>query len=208
MRHQRLGTFTLLCFYIAACGGPQTGVAPTDSAATTSSESRSTSATSDWPSELPRITDPINVDHWAETPCKVLSDMQLEKFSIESEPEAGKSDPGPTCDWGDIFEDKITVGANFGTKQHSTIPGLYKYNEMGFYSYFDPVVIEDYPAVIYTESDERDAGGCAIAIGLREKHTYAMTIRLGDDHPDYGDPCSVLKDVAEMAVTTMTEGGS
>ena len=205
---QVTAVLALIIFVTTGCSNAQHGTPTTHIVTSGQATSSAASTASSWPSDLPRIPEPIDVTPWVESPCKALTDGQLEELSIKSTPEPGEDPTGPGCNWGDLFEDGITVGGNFGTKQYSTIPGMYKNNETGFYSYFEPVTIAGYPAVFYSDAPDRGNGGCGIAIALREDHTYGMGVRLNNDHANYDEPCSMLEDVAEMAVTTITEGGS
>lgn len=192
---------------LAACNNPQHGSPSTPEASSKRSSNAATTSTS-WPSELPRITDPVDVAPWMEHPCDVLTEQQLDDLDINTKPEPGSDTSAPSCKWGDLFDDQIVVDGDFGPDKESTIPGLYHNNELGRYAYFDPVAIKDYPAVLYGISDDRDIGGCGMAIALRKGHTYVIGVDSNDDYPSYDEPCTVVKDVAEKIVTTMTEGGS
>ena len=211
MRTRLTGVVAALSLLLAGCGGAQAGSPATPTESTSPYPSRSSASKpghSQAPRDLPEVIDPIDVTTWLQEPCSVLTNEQLAKLSISTEPEPKTSATGPTCEWGDVFDDGITIEGSFGTKSTSTIPGFFRNNELGKYSYFVPVTIRGYPGALFGIADDRDGGGCGIAIALRKKHMYAISLRLGEERPNYSDPCSVLKGIAQMAVKSMTQGSS
>jgi|SRR5699024_10224574 len=194
---------------IAACGSTTqadpTRESPQDAATSSVDESATQNETPDNTSDLPSVANPIDPSSWEENPCNVLTRKQQDKLSIDTESDHRSES---VCEWGDRVDDGIRVRGNFAPNTESSIEGLYRNNELGSYAYFNPAKINGYPAFFSDLSDGRDAGLCGVYIALQDDYIYSLGVALDNDHPSYDEPCSVLKDVAEMAVDTMSGGGS
>lgn len=198
----------------AACQSPQDGAPTTQTsspdasneATATSSASSSTS----WPSELPRISDPVDVEHWLEHPCEVLTKKQLDDLdiNIKSDSSTGEEDDVASCDWGGLFGDGISFGGYFAPTKATSIPDLYHDDQQGELAFLDPVTINKYPGVFFGRIDDRDRGMCELALGVHDKYIYLIDLTLDRGYPGYRKACTVAKDIGEMAVTTMTDGSS
>jgi len=206
-------TFLSIVTLLAGCNNGDSGSShksskPAPLEQTSGMETTNHQGVDEWPSDVPKITDPIDLDSWSDNPCDILTNEQLGNLTINSNPKPGHTKAGPNCTWGDLTDDGINIGGSLGVSITSTIPGLYKNNNLGKYAYFDPITINDYPAVFFGRADDRNHGGCGIAIALEPSHTYVINLRLHEDYPRYNKPCSVLEDVSTMAVDTMTQGNS
>ena len=211
MRHALAAGVAAVLLVLAGCSTPGTAHPNpnNDTKTPTNNTSRPQPTSSDLPPNVPRVTNPINTTRFEQNPCRVITPAQRNKLSIKTKPKPKMSESGPGCEWGDVFDDGITIEGAFLTKgRGSSIAGLYKNNKLGRYDYFQPIEIHGYPAAFSAPFDGRDRGGCAIAVGVRNDLLYSIGIDLGTENPNYGNPCSVLKRVAEMAVKTMTQGGS
>lgn len=202
-------TLAVALTLLAACSSADTpnDTRPRANQGHSASRPSDSSSGADVTSNVPEVTDPIDTTAFEHAPCTVLTYTQLEELAISSEPEPSSQGLGPGCEWGDIFDDGITIEGAFITAG-SSVAGLYRSHELGRYDYFKPVTIGGYPAAFSAPFDGRDKGGCSIAVGVQNKLLYSIGIDLSSNRPNYSDPCSVLKRVAEMAVETMTQGDS
>lgn len=203
-----LGSFVVMALILTGCGGAQAGNSTPAGSTSMAAQPTSDSAGQTTNSQIPKVTRPIDTASFEEEPCSVLTDAQLQELSISTNPQPSATAAGPTCAWGDSSDDGIHISGTFITKKSSSVAGLYESNELGRYAYFVPVTIHGYPAAFSQLADSRQNGGCAIAIGVKNDLLYSMGIRLGLDNPNYAKPCSELEKVAEMAINTMTQGGS
>lgn len=199
---------------LAACQTTQTGEPGAQSTAHDNPEDRAThdssSPSSSWPSDLPRITDSVDVKHWTDHPCDVITEKQLKKLEINSEADSHTEQTTNTsvCEWGELFDEGINFEGYFGAADVKSIPDIYEENKNNRSKYFNTATIKEYPSIFFVGNDERDQGMCEVALGLDDKHVYYLDLSLNDDYPGYDESCTVLKTIAGMAVTTMTEGGS
>lgn len=191
---------------LAACGSTPTSPTSEESPPTSSKPS---GASSSAPSPtVPRVTNPIDTAAFGQEPCSVLTTSQLHELSISTESEPKVTESGPGCEWGNVFDDGVTVEGAFLTKVNSSIDVVYKNRQYETYAYFEPTKIDGYPAVFNDVADGRESGSCAISIGLRDKLIYTISLQLGKDRHNYSDPCSALTKVSEMAVAKMAQGGT
>src|SRR5699024_2153382 len=150
-----------LAFLLAACGGTPTPQAESTEKVGTSTNIPSVDSPSQPgqhshpPSSNPTVKDPIDPTPWETEPCAVLTNKQLNKLSIESTPEPGEGPTGPKCEWGDEFDDNISIDGSFSTKVESGIKELYDNAELNTYDYFEETEIGDYPAFFSSITVER-----------------------------------------------------
>lgn len=203
-------TIAALALLLGACGDAQGGTPSISTSGTTSRHSDASPGQPTHPGTLnvPKVTNPIRTASFEQKPCSVLTAAQLQELSISTSPEPKTIEAGPACEWGDVFDDGITIDGAFVTKLPSSVAGLYRNNELGRYAYFKPVSILGYPAAFNGLTDARNQGSCGIGIGVRDELIYSISFQLRQSHPKYSDPCSALKGVSKMALKTMTKRGS
>lgn len=207
MRRSWFPTALLVVFVLlAACGNTIDSPPSAESPSTSRRPSDASSSTP--PPTVPRVTNPIETGAFEQNPCSVLTTSQLHELSISTESEPKATESGPGCEWGNVFDDGLTIEGAFLTKVNSSIAVVYKNQQYDTYAYFEPTKINGYPAVFNDVADGRETGGCAISLGLRDKLIYTISLQLGEDQPNYSDPCSALTKVSNMAITTMTQGGT
>lgn len=83
----------------------------------------------------------------------------------------------------------------------------YERQAKGDWAYFEPTVIDGYPAVLNNEFDYRDSGKCSINVGVRDELTYYLLLQADPEGPFYKDPCAGAKKLASLAIQTMKGGG-
>ncbi|PWV82620.1 Protein of unknown function [Prauserella marina] len=59
---------------------------------------------------------------------------------------------------------------------------------------------DDYPAVAYGVSDNRDKGECSIRVGMSNESTVDITLILSDDRVGELDPCEAAHEVATAVI--------
>src|SRR5699024_9951466 len=120
MRCRTFFGIVTVAILLAACGSTSQSAHAPDSTNTTrpssSNEPQTATPPADTPSNLPTVSDPINPDHWEQTPCNVLTQKQLDRLSIETSPESREGSTGPECEWGDLFDDKISIDGSCSAK--------------------------------------------------------------------------------------------
>lgn len=117
---------------------------------------------------------------------------------------------GPSCGWRFVTPDApaSVSGAVFtGDPSHGGISGLYGQQQTGGLSKFQPFSVDGYPGVVYDAGTNTPAGGCAVAVGLRNDLSYTISVSLDAlEHP-FADGCELGKKVAGFVITYLQQGG-
>lgn len=151
-------------------------------------------------SEVPTITNPLDVSGIKTDPCTALSSEQLQKLGLKAGKEESE-ESGQSCKY---------KYAN-GSYSHVTIEvSEFKTGWDGVYArkkitnQFRETEIRGYPAVFASLSDKAARGFCQVYIGLADTSVVRLTITLSSDTSDYGLSCDVIKVAADYTIQNLT----
>lgn len=186
---------------LAACSDETTGAPGTEPQPTQGQ-------TSGLPhSGAPKVDNPIDTAKFEADPCSVITKQQLSGASIPVEETKPKPDgvAGPQCTWYPPFEWGQFTGA-FLTANTAGLSVEYQKNDAGEWEFFEPLVVDGYPAVFSGPLDHRKDGKCAISVGARDDLAYHLLLQADQEGPYYKNPCAGAKKLAAMAIQTMKAG--
>ncbi len=190
---------------LAACGG-RTGGSPQPSAGGNASPGAPSSS-----SPAPKVANPLQPDKYAENPCGLITDAQLKSFDFTSSttpkvtPNGGG---GKTCGWND--DSHVTVsslGVLWLPDNTKGIGNEYAQKALDLKNgYFVPTRVTGYPAVFASQSDDRPAGACELAVGINDHLEFLVDVQAGPDIKSQA--CSMAESAAAAAIDTLKQGGS
>lgn len=203
----------LVCLLAAAsCAGdePQVHSAQEPSDGTGNSSSRLS----------PRVEAPIDPTPFVANPCQLVPESKLAALGRVNPPEpdvdsnAAKKLLGPGCTWLAADTGEPTIGIRIHTLQveHAEegfegLEGIYQAKQSGKIDHLQPLQLAghpDYPAVVYGQAAEINAGTCAVSVGIADDLTYSVqTIQ----EEDPKNACTISQRVAEIALESMLSGG-
>jgi hypothetical protein len=186
---------SVLLLALAACSSPNGGKpAPASSNQPASSSNAA--------SDVPKVTNPLDVAKYEQDPCSVLTQAQAAQAfnAVRSRKIAGNV--APVCTWNDSENSSLAIGLLPGQGGLATV-----YQNRSSTGYFEPAPsIDGYPAVFTNVLDNRSDGGCQVAVGVRDNEAFTSSVILFKQSPSYGDPCSVALKAAGAALATIKAG--
>lgn len=155
--------------------------------------------------EAPKVANPVqSLDKFMTDPCAMITKAQAQSLSYpQASPEKDTSN-GPGCEWAHETRDNFQI--TLLKDQPNGIAGIYQINQDAPYAYFEPVNIAGFPGVFHSYDDARSDGGCGLAVGVTDTQIINLVTLHGRGGPGEEDPCGLLKEAAEAAVTTMSKG--
>jgi len=152
--------------------------------------------------QAPPVQAALNDARLVGDPCSALTPGQLQGigFTAAVKTHVEHLAVGNVCSWND---DTIgTVGASAGVVVQTTlVHGLNDiYAQRTQMAYFTPVTIEGYPAVLADLADQRNAGTCALNLGV--SNTSVLVI----DYEQQGlgpSACDTVQVLARAVVDTL-----
>ncbi|PRY38045.1 DUF3558 family protein [Umezawaea tangerina] len=152
--------------------------------------------------DVPKLeVPPLSLKVFTGKPCRVFGVDQLGALGVDG---PGTPDPeqfAGKCRW---TADTKTIGISlFGEAQ-----GLARvYAARGAFSYFEPTVVEAYPAVD-RDTGKGTSGRCSTVVGIAEGAAFEVEVEIEDERAaEYGKPCEVSKQVASIALGNIKGGG-
>ena len=156
-------------------------------------------------SDVPKLeVPPLSLAKFTGKPCRVFGVDQLDSLGI-----SGPGTPDPEqftarCRWTDGSAKATTIGVSlFGESQ-----GLARvYAAKGAFPYFQPTEVAAYPAVD-RDTGEGTTGTCATVVGIADGAAFEIQVDVDDEaSADYLTPCTVSKQIAEIALNNIKGGG-
>lgn len=178
--------------------GPVDGEPTIDEAGKSSRPSHSSTA-----SDVPKVTDSIDMSKYKQDPCAALTKSQLEKLSVPVEPQARDGSVGPTCDWQADDETGFSLSGGPVTAG-SSLAGSYKRYRQGGFENFKPITVAGYPG--YLNRMDSEKATCGAAVAVRNDLLYGISGSVPEGSPYYGKPCVYVKKAAKLATITMSGG--
>ncbi|WP_235079522.1 DUF3558 domain-containing protein [Amycolatopsis orientalis] len=125
----------------------------------------------------PKVATPLKIDKFLSDPCGMLTSTQLSSLQL-SKAEAHSESTGIRCSW--RFSDGYTaVSATFLTTVKDGLTNTYRQHATGYYrdGYFEPTVVNGFPAVMANTADRRKEGQASLIVGLSDQDEMLVLIQ-------------------------------
>lgn len=183
------------------------GLAITATGCSPVSGTPSPTTTSSRPS-APKVAHPIDTTKYQAEPCDLLTAAQVIQYGIAKpgDKNAGTSALGPGCSWSQLGGSGFTV--EFITANTAGLTSLYINKDIivDGGGYWVATTVQGYPGVFNSSYDDRKTGDCSLAVGVTDTLTYNVAVTADKSSPQYGDPCGMTSQIADMVLTTMRGG--
>ena len=166
-----------------------------------------TTNTSSRPS-VPKVANSIETAKYQASPCGLLTTAQVVPYGITRPGNSadGTTALGPGCRWAAIPGSSFIV--EFITANTAGLTSLYINKDIivNGGGYWVATTIQGYPGVFNSSLDDRKTGDCSLAVGVTDTLTYNVAVTADKSTPQYGDPCGMTSQIADMVLTTMRGG--
>ncbi|RSM64478.1 DUF3558 domain-containing protein [Kibdelosporangium aridum] len=196
-RRARITALVLLpVALIAACDG---GSDPAPPPVTTTASTPPTTST-DPAAQAPRVTTPLNADRFIADPCLSLTAAQQQQFGM-TRTEKKEFGEAISCFYGYPNRTPTASVVAYATEVPIGLSYRYAQHARGSYNYWEPTVLDGYPAVGYTASKDTGPGPiyCDFAVGVTDTLFFWVT---ADDTPGTAK-CSTAKDMASTVLSNI-----
>jgi Protein of unknown function (DUF3558) len=151
----------------------------------------------------PKVATPLDVTKWQANPCSTLTTAQQHALGLTKPGKVDHSDLGNICDWSPAFDITYALGFNikFAPGGPAGLADAYEAAGPGGMRRLPDV--HGQPAA--TEPSQNINGSCTIYLGASDQIEYAASVTIGDQEPQYKDPCAVAQKIADDATATMTD---
>jgi hypothetical protein len=189
---RRIVSILTACLALVAVAGCSTG----SSGAARTGNSRSAAATSRL---APPITeDELDIDVFANSPCKLMRPDQLAQHGLIPPGNVIAGATGRGCRW-----EATTQGTPVEVDIDGSSGGLEgAYQRRGTFGFFEPTEIANYPSV-HTAADPQAPrqGHCTVRVGVSKTTLLTAVVEVRDPAaPDYTDACSAADKMATIMI--------
>lgn len=155
-------------------------------------------------SNVPEVTNPLDVSTVAADPCTALTATDVDELELDPEPKRRSNHTGELCTWNN---EDILIGA-LTVLVYDTDDGLAAiYRQEDTAAQFEPTEVMGYPGVFadaLSEAGSRTAEGrCILYLGVSDQDVLAMLIQF-DRGPDVERPCEVAADLARRTLANLS----
>jgi hypothetical protein len=180
---------------LAACTTPVNSPTPLASSGPSSPTSSKLTA--------PQVPNPLDASKFEQDPCNVLSQAQASQVANLTTSSKADGNVAPICTWMDGDHNRITIGFVPGNGGLTT---SYKNqdNKSGYFAVAPD--IGGYPAAFLGPVDDRNDGGCLVAVGVTNDEVITVSADFRNSSPYYSDPCAMAVKAAEAAMATLKGG--
>ncbi|HEV7950160.1 MAG TPA: DUF3558 domain-containing protein [Glaciihabitans sp.] len=180
---------------LAACTTPVNSPTPLASSGPSSPTSSKLTA--------PQVPNPLDASKFEQDPCTVLSQAQASQVANLTTSSKADGNVAPICSWADNDHNTVAFGFVPGNGGLSTV---YKNqdNKSGYFKVAPDVA--GYPAAFFGSHDDRNDGGCQVAVGVSNDEVITISADFRNSSPYYSDPCSMAVKAAEAAMATLKGG--
>lgn len=165
----------LACILVTGCAGTRPGYSVLDSVPLMPphSPSPTTSAQLTWPSTgstaAPRVRQPLDATRLIAAPCSALTTSELSGLDPSLGGVTGTSSRdqlGTGCGWSaaDLSQ---AINISFATAARNGLDQIY--SERPYMAYWQPMLIDGYPAVAASQYDGRSDGSCVVNAALNDQ---------------------------------------
>ena len=195
---------TLSAVSIALTGCTENEAAPAipvpDAPATSTTETAPTA---------PTVSDPLDASKYVADPCAVLTPAQLASYGLDrtglsNTPVTSSAFEFPSCLWYGNAQ-TFNVGVSWLTSNTNGLADLYDLqNRFKDWDYFEPIEVEDYPAVFNYFSDDPRHGNCHLAVGISDRLVYTVYLQ-GQGNIDAELSCDLVVHIAKYIIKLLKE---
>jgi hypothetical protein len=179
---------------------------PADASGTPSSDAGTPPpAEEDLPSDgAPKVTDPIDVSHFEQNPCDVLTPDQAQELGVDPTGKPEEDGFGKICRWRSPDVNGGATTISFFSSDNRGMSSIYRSHAKGELKYFAPLEVEGQPAAAYdVNSSKKPTAACFVAVGLTDELAFSSYTTLSSGNIGQRDPCQAGAQVASMMVKTM-----
>jgi hypothetical protein len=153
----------------------------------------------------PRVPKQLDAGHLVNSPCDALTAGQLNGLdpALGSVVGTNASDPlGAACGWSspDLSQ---AVNISFATAAPDGLDQIY--SEHPYMAYWQPMVIDGYPAVAASQYDARPDGSCVVNAGLND-HLYFFAEFMTFNPAQQSRSCALAAQAAGDVITNLRGG--
>ncbi|WP_031467574.1 DUF3558 family protein [Sciscionella sediminilitoris] len=191
---------------LAACGGSPTEGTPNPQANTSEQPSGGAPASGTQQKLLaPPVPKPLNAKPFLSKDqiCKIVNGNQAKQLGIESPYLAGP--PGADslsvdCSYGDRGTSGISIGVGFLVANKGGLSDIYK--KRSDQKVWEPLTVQEYPAVIIDRDDKTHSGGCMMYLGVTDQLAVQVSYH-GGNQDDAKQVCEKDKQLAGMVISNL-----
>jgi Protein of unknown function (DUF3558) len=153
----------------------------------------------------PEVTTPLDVAKFLPDPCATLTTAQQQALGLHAKGKLDKSDLGNICDWSPAFDTVYAMGFNVKFDPGTALGLANAYQAAGPGGMRRLADVHGQPAA--TEPSQNTDGSCTIYLGATDQIEYAISVTIGEQEPNYRNPCPVAQQIADDTTATMKSGG-
>jgi Protein of unknown function (DUF3558) len=160
----------------------------------------------DLPSDgAPKVEKPLDVSHFEENPCEVLTSDDAHTLNVPPNGESGEVAFGKSCNWRNK-ETRGSVRVQFYSSIKRGLSAVYEEAKELKFPYFERIDdIDGQPAVAFDTKSEKPTGFCTVAVGVSDQLAFDVLLYLSDGNVGKTQPCDKAAQVAGMMMKTMRE---
>jgi hypothetical protein len=153
----------------------------------------------------PKVTTPMDTRKYWPNPCSALTQAQLTALGVT---QPTKIEPNPTgniCHFSPQLDVQYAIAFTmaFGPGEAKGLGNVYQIASGNDLRRLPD--IDGQPVV--TQPSQNTEGECTFYLGATDDVSYGVSVSVGATLPHFDDPCTVAKQIAEYATTTMKSGG-
>ena len=191
--NNRLARLTVIATCIAgltACTTTAEGNPIPDRVNSTDAPTSESPTDDDLPSDgAPKVENPIDVSHFEQNPCEVLTPEQANTLNVDPEGTRADITFGTGCMWRNPESGGGTI-ISFLSKVKNGLSDTYRSHSRGEFTYFDPIEdLEGFPAVAWATDTEKPTSACSITVGITDQLAIQTQTELSRNNVGHKDPC-------------------
>ena len=153
----------------------------------------------------PKVPKQLDASHLVNSPCDALTASQLSGLdpTLGSVSGTNASDPlGAACGWSspDLSQ---AINISFATAAPDGLDQIY--SEHPYMAYWQPMVIDGYPAVAASQYDARPDGSCVVNAGVND-HLYFFAEFMTFNTTQQPESCALAARAAGDVITNLRGG--
>ncbi|WP_116045785.1 DUF3558 domain-containing protein [Amycolatopsis palatopharyngis] len=164
---------------------------------------------------VPEVAAPLDASRYLGNPCDLVPQNSMADLGYSEPGEKRTKETtatsimaGPGCAWvvlDGIKSVAVFVHADNQSRGAGGLAALHENYKLGRFAYWEPETVDGYPAAFSDVSDQRDRGGCGLAVGIANDLSFSVSVQGYTKQPDQA--CADAKQVAEQVISTL-KGGS
>lgn len=154
----------------------------------------------------PKVATPLDTTRFQQNPCSALTRAQQQALGISAAGSVEVDDLGNICHWSLQYDVVYAFGFNVKFPEGEALGLANAYQNAGPGAMRRLPDVYGQPAAI--DPSQNTDGLCAVYLGATDQISYAATVQIGPDQPDYQNPCSVAEQIAADTTATMKSGKS